>query len=114
MMRIPFVTALSKKKSSDNQLKDKAHWGIGYLGESGALGAGLQKSGQDVLLEGVTTKFFYEESFMSATILYHMYGVRGYGFIKQRIVPGGIEFELEVARDKLCCPDCKSTNVWLK
>lgn len=51
---------------------------------------------------------------MSATILYHMHGVRGYRLIKQKVVPGGMEFHLEVARDKLCCPDCKSPNVWQK
>lgn len=51
---------------------------------------------------------------MSATLLYHMHGIRGYRFVKQKVVPGGIEFYLCVERHKLCCPDCGSTNVWLK
>ena len=51
---------------------------------------------------------------MSATILYHMYGVRGYRLVKEKMVKGGMEFHLEVNRDKLCCPDYNSTNVWLK
>ena len=51
---------------------------------------------------------------MSATILYHMHGVRGYRLVKEKIVKGGMEFHLEVTRDKLCCPECNSTNIWLK
>jgi Transposase and inactivated derivatives len=51
---------------------------------------------------------------MSATILYHMHGVRGYRLVKEKMVKGGMEFHLEVNRGKLCCPECNSTNVWLK
>jgi len=51
---------------------------------------------------------------MSATILYHMHGVRGYRLVKEKMVNGGMEFHLEVDRAKLCCPECNSINVWLK
>jgi len=51
---------------------------------------------------------------MSATILYHMPGIRGYTFLRQSIVPGGIEFYLAVAPTQLICPCCGSTNVWQK
>jgi len=49
---------------------------------------------------------------MSATILYHMLGIRGYKFLKQKVVPGGIEFHIEC--HELACPCCGSTNVWRK
>ena len=33
---------------------------------------------------------------MSATLLYHMHGIRGYTFLRQNIVPGGVEFFIAV------------------
>jgi transposase len=43
-----------------------------------------------------------------------MHGIRGYRFVKQVLVPGGVEFYIEVPREKLCCPCCGSHNVWQK
>ena len=51
---------------------------------------------------------------MSATLLYHMHGIRGYTFLRQKTVPGGIEFYLAVPKAKLACPCCGSDNVWQK
>jgi Transposase and inactivated derivatives len=49
---------------------------------------------------------------MSATLLYHMLGIRGYKLVKQNIVSGGIEFIIDC--HTLTCPVCGSTNVWRK
>jgi hypothetical protein len=43
-----------------------------------------------------------------------MHGIRGYTYLRQNIVPGGIEFFLAVSPEKLVCPNCQSTNVWQK
>ena len=51
---------------------------------------------------------------MSATVLYHMFGIRGYRLVREKIVAGGMEFYISIPREKVCCPDCGSTNVWLK
>ena len=51
---------------------------------------------------------------MSATLLYHILGVRGYRLVQEKIVSGGMEFHIALDRDKVCCPACGSTNVWLK
>ena len=51
---------------------------------------------------------------MSATLLYHMHGIRGYTYLRQKIVSGGVEFFLAVPPDKLICPCCGSDEVWQK
>ena len=51
---------------------------------------------------------------MSATVLYHMHGIRGYTYLRQKIVSNGVEFYIAVPSDKLVCPSCHSTNVWQK
>jgi len=51
---------------------------------------------------------------MSATLLYHMHGIRGYPYHRQKNVEGGIEFFISVSPSKLVCPHCQSTNVWRK
>jgi transposase len=43
-----------------------------------------------------------------------MHGIRGYTFLRQVIVPGGIEFYLAVSPAQLACSHCSSTNVWQK
>jgi transposase len=43
-----------------------------------------------------------------------MHGIRGYTYLRQQIVPGGIEFFIAVSAGKLVCPHCQSTNVWQK
>jgi len=51
---------------------------------------------------------------MSATLLYHMHGIRGYTYLRQNIVPGGVEFYIAAGPTQLVCPHCGSTNVWQK
>ena len=43
-----------------------------------------------------------------------MHGIRGYTYLRQQIVAGGIEFFISVSPDKLACPHCQSPNVWQK
>jgi len=51
---------------------------------------------------------------MSATILYHIHGIRSYTYLKQKLVPGGIEFYIAAGATQLVCPCCGSTHVWQK
>ena len=51
---------------------------------------------------------------MSAGLLYHILGVRGYRLVKEKIVGGGMEFHVALDRYNVCCPVCSSKNVWLK
>ena len=51
---------------------------------------------------------------MSATLLYHMHGVRGYTYLRQKIVPGGIEIYIAPSPSQIVCPCCGSDNVWQK
>ena len=51
---------------------------------------------------------------MSAGLLYHMLGVRGYRLVREKKVSGGMEFHIALDRGRVCCPDCGSTDVWLK
>jgi transposase len=43
-----------------------------------------------------------------------MHGIRGYTFLRQAVVPGGIEFYIAVSPTQLVCSCCGSTNVWKK
>jgi transposase len=43
-----------------------------------------------------------------------MHGIRGYTFLRQNIIPGGIEFYISVCPEKLACSCCGSTHVWQK
>jgi transposase len=43
-----------------------------------------------------------------------MHGIRGYTFLRQNFIPGGVEFFIAVPTDKLVCPHCGSTEVWQK
>jgi transposase len=43
-----------------------------------------------------------------------MHGIRGYTYLRQAIVPGGIEFFVAFPRTHLACPCCGSKNVWQK
>ena len=51
---------------------------------------------------------------MSATLLYHMHGIRSDTYLKHKIVPGGIEFSISAGASQLVCPCCGSINVWQK
>jgi len=43
-----------------------------------------------------------------------MHGIRGYTWVRQKIVSGGMEFHLAVPKARLACPCCGSGNVWQK
>jgi transposase len=43
-----------------------------------------------------------------------MHGIRGYTYLRQKIVSGGVEFFFAVPESALACPCCGSTNVWRK
>jgi len=43
-----------------------------------------------------------------------MHGIRGYTYLRQKFVPGGVEFYIAVPPDKLVCSCCGSDVVWQK
>jgi transposase len=43
-----------------------------------------------------------------------MHGIRGYTFLRHKIVKGGIELYITVSDSQLICPCCGSDNVWQK
>ena len=52
-----------------------------------------------------------EPQTLSTTLLYHMLGIRGYTFVRQQLVPGGVEFYIAVSPSQVVCSCCKSRNV---
>lgn len=51
---------------------------------------------------------------MSASVLYHMQGVRGHRYCREKMVAGGMEIYVDVPDEKLRCPECGSQIVWRK
>ncbi len=51
---------------------------------------------------------------MSTTLLYQVYGIRGYRYRSMKRVPGGMEFTIEQPRDRCRCAVCGGSNVILK
>jgi transposase len=51
---------------------------------------------------------------MSASLLYHGFGIRGYRLVKTEYVDGMVLFHLEQPRERLKCPACDSRNVVLR
>lgn len=49
---------------------------------------------------------------MSTSLLYHAFGLKGYHHVRASFAEGRVAFRIEQARDKLCCPTCRSTEVW--
>jgi transposase len=49
---------------------------------------------------------------MSTTLLYHRFGVVGYRYVRQSFVEGATIFRIEQPRDRLCCSNCGSQDVW--
>jgi len=43
-----------------------------------------------------------------------MHGIRSYTYLRQKLVPGGIEFYIAASPAQLVCPCCGSNNVWQK
>ena len=48
---------------------------------------------------------------MSTSLLYHAFGVRGYGYVKTAYREGGVEFTVERSDENLCCVACGSAQV---
>jgi transposase len=48
---------------------------------------------------------------MSASLLYRVFGVRGYRYVKTEYVEGGVTFTMEQPRESYQCPVCGSENV---
>lgn len=48
---------------------------------------------------------------MSTSLLYHGFGVRGYGYLKSDFIDGGVVFTLERRDKDLCCGACGSEKV---
>ena len=48
---------------------------------------------------------------MSASALYHGFGIRGYQYERTVYEDGGVTFVISQARDRLCCPRCGSPHV---
>jgi transposase len=49
---------------------------------------------------------------MSTSLLYHAFGVRGYHQVSQEFEAGMTIFNIVQPRERLCCPECDSDNVW--
>ena len=49
---------------------------------------------------------------MSTTLLYHRFGIVGYHYVRQKFEAGATFFHIEQPRDRLCCSECGSDNVW--
>ena len=48
---------------------------------------------------------------MSTSLLYHGFGVRGYGYVKTEYVEGEVVFTIEQPRESYRCPVCESDGV---
>ena len=48
---------------------------------------------------------------MSTSLLYHAFGVRGYGYVKTEYVEGTVTFTMEQPRESYRCPICESDDV---
>jgi len=48
---------------------------------------------------------------MSTSLLYHGFGVRGYGYVKSDYIDGGVVFTVERRDKELCCGSCDSGQV---
>lgn len=49
---------------------------------------------------------------MSTSLLYHVFGVRHYRYVKTEYVDGGVTFTIECKTDTCRCAVCGSKNVW--
>lgn len=51
---------------------------------------------------------------MSTSLLYHTYAIRGYRQKSMKPISGGIEFHIELPKERCRCPNCNSQNIILK
>jgi transposase len=49
---------------------------------------------------------------MSTSLLYHAFGLTGYRYVRQSFQGGRVTFRIERPRERLCCPQCGSAEVW--
>jgi len=49
---------------------------------------------------------------MSTSLLYHGFGLVGYRFVSHSFQEGRVTFRIEQPRERLCCCQCRSTEVW--
>jgi len=70
-----FAIAMGIPQTGTHWIKRPFFW---FIGEVCTFFASLAKGGQVTFIEGVTTFFHRKVPIMSATLLYHMHGIRGY------------------------------------
>jgi len=51
---------------------------------------------------------------MSTSLLYHGFGLAGYHYVRQEFHEGKVIFHIEQPRERLRCPHCRSTDVWVQ
>jgi len=51
---------------------------------------------------------------MSTSLLYHAFGIVGYHYCSLHCREGKVFFRIEQPRDRLCCPQCLSEDVWVR
>src|SRR6266446_6664400 len=49
---------------------------------------------------------------MSTSLLYHGFGLVGYGYVRQQVQGGQVTFRIEKPRERLRCAGCGSAEVW--
>jgi transposase len=51
---------------------------------------------------------------MSTSLLYHAFGIVGYHYRSQQFHEGQVTFRIEQPRERLCCPQCRGQDVWVR
>src|SRR6516225_7548684 len=51
---------------------------------------------------------------MSTSLLYHAFGIVGYRYRSQHFQEGKVLFRIEQPRERLCCPQCRCDDVWVR
>lgn len=51
---------------------------------------------------------------MSTSLLYHAFGIVGYHYCSQSFHEGKVWFRIEQPRERLCCPQCRHDDVWVR
>jgi transposase len=49
---------------------------------------------------------------MSTSLLYHAFGIVGYRYLRQSFHEGKVTFHIEKPRERHCCSQCGSADVW--
>jgi transposase len=51
---------------------------------------------------------------VSTSLLYHAFGIVGYHYRSQSFQEGKVVFRIEQPRERLCCPQCRCDDVWVR